>query len=96
MGRRVKRRALRGGSWINHTDNARADNRNRNNPDNRNNNLGFRVLCVSHTSAVLQQLAGWADYGLPGVAKRAEMARGGPARMQALKIWGRGIGRIAC
>ncbi|MCP4467210.1 MAG: SUMF1/EgtB/PvdO family nonheme iron enzyme [Halieaceae bacterium] len=41
-------RAVRGGSWINNPDNARADNRNRNNPDNRNNNLGFRVLSASH------------------------------------------------
>ncbi|MCP4934077.1 MAG: hypothetical protein GY927_07680 [bacterium] len=39
---------LRGGSWINNTDNARVDNRNRNNPDNRNNNWGFRVLSSVH------------------------------------------------
>ncbi|MBM4387842.1 MAG: SUMF1/EgtB/PvdO family nonheme iron enzyme [Deltaproteobacteria bacterium] len=34
---------LRGGSWNNNTDNLRASNRNRNEPDNRNNNNGFRV-----------------------------------------------------
>jgi hypothetical protein len=35
---------LRGGSWNNNQINARAAYRNRNNPNNRNNNIGFRVL----------------------------------------------------
>jgi hypothetical protein len=39
---------VRGGSWNNNRDNARCAYRNDNDPDNRNNNLGFRVLCVSH------------------------------------------------
>jgi formylglycine-generating enzyme required for sulfatase activity len=34
---------LRGGSFNNNADNARAAYRNNNNPDNRNNNIGFRV-----------------------------------------------------
>ena len=34
----------RGGSWNNNADNVRISNRNNNNPDNRNNNLGFRVV----------------------------------------------------
>jgi Sulfatase-modifying factor enzyme 1 len=34
---------IRGGSWNNTADNTRASNRNRNTPENRNNNLGFRV-----------------------------------------------------
>ncbi|MEA3465676.1 MAG: hypothetical protein U9R29_06680 [Thermodesulfobacteriota bacterium] len=34
----------RGGSWNNNARNARAANRNRNRPDNRNNNLGFRLV----------------------------------------------------
>ena len=34
---------IRGGSWNNTADNARASNRSRNMPENRNNNLGFRV-----------------------------------------------------
>jgi len=42
------RRVLRGGSWNNNQDNARSADRNRNNPNNRNNNIGFRVLCASH------------------------------------------------
>jgi Sulfatase-modifying factor enzyme 1 len=33
---------LRGGSWNNNATNARASNRNRNEPENRNNNIGFR------------------------------------------------------
>jgi formylglycine-generating enzyme required for sulfatase activity len=38
---------LRGGSWNNNPRNCRAANRNNNAPGNRNNNVGFRVLCVS-------------------------------------------------
>ncbi|MBM4467633.1 MAG: hypothetical protein FJ014_19115 [Chloroflexi bacterium] len=40
-------RVLRGGSWNNNQNNARCAYRNRNNPDNSNNNIGFRVV-VSH------------------------------------------------
>ncbi|RDE49989.1 MAG: hypothetical protein DVS81_13600 [Candidatus Accumulibacter meliphilus] len=35
-------RVLRGGSWNNNGRNARCANRNRNEPDNRNQNIGFR------------------------------------------------------
>ncbi len=45
---RQQSRALRGGSWNNNSDNARAAYRNNNNPDNRNNNIGFRVVCSAH------------------------------------------------
>jgi hypothetical protein len=38
---------VRGGSWNNTSDNARCAYRNRNQPDNRNNNLGFRVVLRS-------------------------------------------------
>ena len=34
---------IRGGSWNNDARNARSANRNRNKPENRNNNLGFRL-----------------------------------------------------
>ncbi|MBN1407416.1 MAG: SUMF1/EgtB/PvdO family nonheme iron enzyme [Calditrichaceae bacterium] len=37
-------RVNRGGSWNNNAQNVRVANRNRNTPDNRNNNLGFRLL----------------------------------------------------
>ncbi len=39
-------RVLRGGSWNNDADNCRTANRNRNNPDNRNNNYGFRLVSL--------------------------------------------------
>ncbi|MFZ4428352.1 MAG: SUMF1/EgtB/PvdO family nonheme iron enzyme [Saprospiraceae bacterium] len=39
-------RVLRGGSWNNNAENCRSANRNNNNPDNRNNNIGFRLVFV--------------------------------------------------
>ncbi|MCG6869044.1 MAG: formylglycine-generating enzyme family protein [Gammaproteobacteria bacterium] len=36
-------RVIRGGSWRNEPRNARAANRNRNTPGNRNDNVGFRL-----------------------------------------------------
>ena len=39
-------RVIRGGSWNNNPENCRVANRNRNNPDNRNNNNGFRLVFV--------------------------------------------------
>ena len=44
----IDRRALRGGSWNNNQTWARCASRNRNNSNNRNDNIGFRLLCVSH------------------------------------------------
>jgi formylglycine-generating enzyme required for sulfatase activity len=38
-------RVVRGGSWNNNRNNARCSYRNRNEPDNFNNNIGFRVVC---------------------------------------------------
>ncbi len=40
-------RVLRGGSWLNVPDSARAAARNLNHPDSRRSSLGFRVLCSS-------------------------------------------------
>jgi len=37
-------RVLRGGTWNNNTNNLRCANRNRNTPDNENNNIGFRCV----------------------------------------------------
>ena len=37
---------LRGGSWNNNPDNCRSAYRNRNHPDNRDNNIDFRVCCL--------------------------------------------------
>ncbi|MDO4629775.1 MAG: SUMF1/EgtB/PvdO family nonheme iron enzyme [Planctomycetia bacterium] len=39
-------RVNRGGSWNNNAKNCRSANRNNNSPENRNNNLGFRVCSV--------------------------------------------------
>jgi len=38
---------LRGGSWNNNWNNLRVANRNNNNPDNHNNNVGFRCASPS-------------------------------------------------
>ncbi|RME07293.1 MAG: hypothetical protein D6816_06795 [Bacteroidetes bacterium] len=47
-------RVLRGGSYFNNPQNCRACNRNNNHPDNRNNNIGFRVAFAPSSRA-----AGW-------------------------------------
>ena len=65
-------RVNRGGSWNNNARNIRCANRNRNTPDNRNNNLGFRVarspFAENHPFTV-PVVQGWQDemravYGL--------------------------------
>lgn len=43
-GRAATTRVLRGGSWNNNQRNARCASRNRNEPDNFNDNIGFRVV----------------------------------------------------
>jgi len=43
---------LRGGSWNNNGNNTRSANRNMNNPTNRNNNNGFRVVARANTLRV--------------------------------------------
>jgi hypothetical protein len=42
----IAHRVNRGGSWNNNPRNCRSANRNGNTPDNRNNNLGFRLALV--------------------------------------------------
>ena len=42
------KRVVRGGSWNNNGRNVRSAYRNRNEPDNRNNNLGFRLALAQH------------------------------------------------
>jgi formylglycine-generating enzyme required for sulfatase activity len=48
QGRADGTRVLRGGAFNNNRDNARCAYRNDNHPDNRNDNIGFRVCVVSH------------------------------------------------
>ena len=47
-------RVLRGGSWNNNPQNLRSANRNRNTPDNRNNNLGLRLASTACARAPLR------------------------------------------
>jgi hypothetical protein len=50
-------RVLRGGSWNNNGRNCRSANRNRNEPANRNDNIGFRLaLARARRDAALDQM----------------------------------------
>ncbi len=49
------RRVVRGGSWNDNQDNARAAYRNHNDPNNRNNAVGVRCVRVAHIFAPLQR-----------------------------------------
>ena len=69
MGAGSNPRVVRGGSFNNTDDNLRAANRNRNDPDNRNDNIGFRV--VSSRSSIFTGIARRA------LALRAEAKNGG-------------------
>jgi len=57
---------LRGGSWNNKPANLRSANRNRNTPDNRNNNNGFRLASTAHARAVCITDATGAQWASPG------------------------------
>ena len=52
------RRILRGGSWFTYPRNCRSAYRNNNNPDNRNNNIGFRVSCSAPSTLLKPAMAG--------------------------------------
>jgi hypothetical protein len=52
-------RVVRGGSWHNNANNARAAYRNDNHPDNRNDNNGFRVVARRPTSLIVLLLQGF-------------------------------------
>jgi len=71
----------RGGSWNNEARNARCACRNRNNPDNRNNNVGFRALlqltCIVGDLVITGQIAAAPRTGGPC---RGELARPVPGR----------------
>lgn len=71
---------LRGGSWNNNQDNARAHNRNNNHPNNRNNNIGFRVVCGATSTFALQLPACPAGHGSRDAAESRWMARVRPVR----------------
>ncbi|MBK8538762.1 MAG: SUMF1/EgtB/PvdO family nonheme iron enzyme [Ardenticatenia bacterium] len=81
-------RVLRGGSWNNNPDNARASYRNNNHPNNRNRNIGFRVVLAAHAPLPLlwsgafwpddlpERLAGRGVPGMPGDHGRAGRGEG--------------------
>jgi len=70
------RRVVRGGSWNNDQDNARASYRNDNAPDNRNNNVGLRVVRSSHILIPLMaQLGGCLRIRLLRACSPASLAR---------------------
>jgi len=56
-------RALRGGSWNNHQNNARSTYRNNNDPAERNNNNGFRVVLLSRPSSSVPSVARNSPFG---------------------------------
>ena len=49
---------LRGGSWNNNPRNCRSAYRNHNQPDNANNNIGFRVVCLPQHPPSTEPLEG--------------------------------------
>jgi hypothetical protein len=76
---------VRGGSWNNNPANVRSAARNNNHPDNRNNNIGFRVLCLSHIvmgscKAPLASPELLVDQGLPAEAWAFSMVQVSPVR----------------
>jgi hypothetical protein len=76
---------LRGGAFNNDTNNVRCANRNRNNPDNRNRNIGFRVVAsTSFGQADCQQMASLPE--LPGGSREAAPR---PRRRMAEPVPGR-------
>ena len=88
-GQKGSERVVRGGSWNNNARNVRAAYRNTNDPDNRNNDLGFR-LARAHLPA------GWpvADPAgiqpvIPGVARASR----GPGGSENRKGTGARVGR---
>ena len=66
-------RVLRGGSWNNDADNARSSARNNNDPGNRNDNIGFRVLCASHIVICCERRS-FSVAGTAGIAGRLWLA----------------------
>ncbi|MEO0704383.1 MAG: hypothetical protein AAF050_01830 [Cyanobacteria bacterium J06649_5] len=64
----------RGGSWNNNPENCRSAYRNNNNPENRNNNIGFRVSCAAPSTLLWPCLQGESepsDGNLSGVHQKS-------------------------
>jgi len=63
-------RALRGGGWNNNQRNARVSDRNHNEPDNFNNNIGFRLVVAPDFYLVCRQ-----SWSLRRAARRIKRQR---------------------
>jgi hypothetical protein len=83
---RKQTRVLRGGSWNNNADNARGVKRNRNSPDKRNDNNGFRVVSSTFQLPPIPERS--PTTGLRYATAGAKMARVHPVRTLC-------VGRIA-
>lgn len=70
---------LRGGSWNNNHENARVADRNNNHPNNRNDNIGFRVVSLHNSAKSLCQ-----ECPLPVI--RQEPRQNWPAVCQVVSI----------
>jgi hypothetical protein len=75
---------VRGGSWNNNAINVRTSNRNRNEPSNRNNNVGFRcantlvrpVKMLQWLTATAASAGGDCPAGYPVLERRARSVPG--------------------
>lgn len=86
-------RMIRGGSWNNNPDNLRTSNRNRNTTDNRNNNLGFRLVqstCTAsgRSGAGLCRDSSGETAGVHGPASRPPFQQGTPNRGSGVRRLG--------
>ena len=72
---RVENKVLRGGAWNNETDNLRVANRNNNQPDNSNNNIGFRCALSAPGIFLVGQVR--QIHGC-GASAQGEYSRSGP------------------
>gem|GEM_PF-1860694 len=70
---------LRGGAFNNDTDNVRCAYRNRNDPDNRNDNIGFRVVASTFSQRRRRKCQAGADVAVPSRPRR-KMAESVPGR----------------
>lgn len=77
---------MRGGSWNNNPENVRVSNRNRNEPTNRNNNIGFR--CAGYAER------GFVVWGCGRVPVSSRRLRECHLRFRAVVLTRRTFGRF--
>lgn len=69
---------LRGGSWNNTAENLRSANRNRNQRNNRNDNVGFRLASTARGESSAASDVGWSVQGQSKAGHDKEDRRRGP------------------